>query len=94
MKNFTKIISVSALLFAVASPASAIVSSNVTQSVRAAAGFDSNVNVQVSGDTVTLSGFVENEAYLENIESAAKSKGALLVRNNVHTLGTSGYGSE
>lgn len=94
MKTFTKIISASALLLAISAPVSAMVSPELTQSIQAAGGYDSNIDVRIDGNTVSLSGYVEDEASLKRIEQLAKSSGAETVNNNVYTLGTSGFGSE
>ena len=99
MKTFTKIFSASAsasasaLVLAISAPVSAMVSPDLTQSIQAAGGYDSNVDVRIDGNTVSLSGFVEDEASLQRIEQTAKSGGAEIVNNKVHTLGTSGFGS-
>ena len=83
MQTLTKAIASTALIFAIAAPASAAVSSNVAQSVQAAAGYASNVRVNVEGDTVILTGYVDDTYSLQAIESAAKRNGATNVVNNV-----------
>ena len=94
MNTFTKIVSASALMLAIAAPASAAISSSVIQDIQSAAGYNSEVNVRIDGNTVSLRGFVESESALRSIERVARLNGASVVNNNVFTLGTSGYGSE
>lgn len=83
MKILLNTFAATALIFAIAAPASAAVSADIAQEVRAAAGYASNVRVDVDGDTVTLTGYVEDTYSLQAIESAAKRDGATTVINNV-----------
>ena len=83
MKTLTKTIAASALIFAIAGPASAAVSSDIGKDVNLAAGSGANVRVDVEGSTVTLNGYVEDTFALQQIETAAKENGADEVINNV-----------
>jgi len=83
MKLFSKLIATSALVLAIAAPASAAVSQTLKIDVLSAAGEGSNVNVVIDGDTVTLTGYVENALDLAAIERAALTNGAEKVINNV-----------
>ena len=83
MKTLINSVAASALILAFAAPASAAVSADIAQDVRAAAGYASNVRVNVDGDTVILTGYVEDTFSLQAIESAAKREGATTVINNV-----------
>ena len=83
MNTFTKIATTSALLFAIAAPASAAVSPNLLRNVIFASGANSNVSVSVQGDTVTLRGYVEDQLDFRNIERAARNSGAKKVINGV-----------
>jgi len=83
MKFITKSIAATALVFAIAAPASAMVSPNLKNDVLAAAGSNSNVNVFIDGSTVTLTGYVEDAYALTAIERVAKAEGVDRVINNV-----------
>jgi len=84
MKLFTKVLFASALTVAVTAPAAAAVSPSLQQDVYRAAGSNSNVRVQVSGDTVTLSGYAEDSYAVLAVERAARSAdGVGRVINNV-----------
>lgn len=83
MKTFTKAIAATAVIFAMAAPASAAVSADIGNSIRAAAGTGSNVRVNVDGDTVILNGYVEDSYSRLAIERVAKDRGAENVINNV-----------
>ena len=83
MKNFTKMITASALIFAIAAPATAAVSPNLNRDVQFAAGANSAVITTVQGDTVTLRGHVEDQLVFRAIEKAAKDNGAKTVINGV-----------
>lgn len=80
------ILSVVALVMTVAAPASAAVDLRISEAVRSAAGHGSSVIVQVDGDTVILSGFVEDSDAVTAIEEAAESVGAETVVNNVFAI--------
>ena len=67
MKALTKTIAASALIFAIAGPASVAVSDNIGQEVKQVAGSGSNVFVNVDGNTVTLTGYVEDTFALQQI---------------------------
>ena len=83
MKTLTKSIAAAALSFAMAAPASAAVSPNILTDINLAAGSGSNVRITVSGDTVTMYGFVEDTYALQSINRAAKRAGAKKVNNYV-----------
>ncbi len=83
MKLITKTIAMSALLVAFAGPASAMVSSSLSHDVRSAAGANSNINVIVDGDKVTLTGYAEDLYAVAKAEAAAKNAGADLIVNNI-----------
>lgn len=86
MNTFTKALTTSALMFAIAGPASAIVAPNAAQDIRSAAGHSSEINVRVNGDTVTLSGHVTDGLAIQKIEQAALANGADQVNNYVRLL--------
>ena len=83
MNTLKKSIAASALIFAIAGPASAAVSSDISKDVNLAAGSGANVLVDVDGNTVTLTGYVEDTYALQQIETAAKENGATEVNNFV-----------
>ena len=83
MKTFTHFIASTALLVAIAAPASAAISPNLVRDVQFAAGVNSNVITTVNGDTVTLRGHVEDQAVVRAIERAARKNGAKSVVNGV-----------
>jgi len=83
MKFIAKSIAASALILAIAAPASAMVSPQLKQDVLSAAGSSSNVNVFVDGDTVTLTGYVEDAYTLSQVMRAANGEGVSKVINNV-----------
>jgi len=83
MKFIAKSIAASALILAIAAPASAMVSPQLKQDILAAAGSASNVNVFVEGDTVTLTGYVEDAYALSQVTQAANGEGVNRVINNV-----------
>lgn len=83
MNTFTKIISASALVLAIAAPASAAVSKNLVRDIQWASGVNSNVIATVNGTTVTLRGHVEDQLTLRAIERAARKNGAEKVINGV-----------
>jgi len=76
MKTFTKIASTSALLLAIAAPAAAAPNANLLRDVQWAAGGNTNVTFEVTGDTITMNGAVENKFTLDNIVKAAEANGA------------------
>ncbi len=86
MKNLTKSMAASALIFAFAAPASAAVQADVALDVRLAAGPNSDVMVDVAedGSIVTLNGYADKNISLIDIEEAARRNGAAEVINNVH----------
>ncbi len=71
MKTLIKTIAASALIATFASPAFAAIADDV----RAVAGTNGNINVQVNGDTVTLTGFVEDTYSRQLAEQEANSQG-------------------
>lgn len=81
MKFSTQTIATAALILAIAAPASAMVSPNLKQDVISAAGAGGQVNVLVDGDTVTLTGYVEDAFALQAIEQAASSDGIEVINN-------------
>ncbi len=83
MKLMTKTLATSALLIAFAAPASAMVSSSLSQDVRSAVGSNSNVSVIIDGDKVTLTGYAEDSYAIAQAEIAAKGAGASEVVNNI-----------
>ena len=83
MKTLTKSIASAALIFAIAAPASAAVSPDLCAAVIKASGTASNVRIQVDGDTVTLTGYVETSYDLQRIEAEARKHGATKVNNYV-----------
>jgi len=83
MKLITKLFATSALVLAIAAPASAMVSPQLKQDVLAAAGSGSNINVIIDGSTVTLTGYVEDTHALSRIQQAAKGEGVDRVISNV-----------
>jgi len=85
MKTLLKTISASALVLAIAAPASAMVSPNIKQDVLFAAGSNSNVSVIVEGDTVTLTGYVEDAYARTLVAQAAKADGVRVINNVFHT---------
>jgi len=70
-------------MFAIAAPASAIVSPDLGKSLRAAAGHQSNISVRVEEDTVTVYGYVTDGLAIRKIEQAALDNGAESVNNHV-----------
>jgi len=76
MKSLIKTIAVSALLASFAAPTFAAVQHDVV----AAAGTNSNINVEISGDTVTLTGYVDDAYSRQRAAQVAKSEG-YTVRN-------------
>jgi len=83
MKLFTKSIAATALILAIAAPASAMVSPQLKQDIISAAGSGSNINVIVDGDTVTLTGYVEDAYALSQAMQAADREGVSKVINNL-----------
>ncbi len=83
MKTLNKALIATALTALIAGPAAAMVSPDLETDVLSAAGAGSNVNVIVDGDTVTLTGYVEDAYSLTAIEQAADVEGVETVINNV-----------
>jgi len=83
MKFITKAIAATALTLAIAAPASAMVSPQLKQDILSAAGTGSNVQVFIDGDTVTLTGYVEDSYALAQVAHAADAQGVSKVINNV-----------
>jgi len=83
MKFIAQSIAASALILAIAAPASAMVSPQLKQDVLSAAGANSNVHVFVNGDTVTLTGYVEDSYALAKAEQAAHAEGVNKVISNL-----------
>ena len=81
MKAPTKTFAASALIFAIAGPASAAVSDNIGQEVNQVAGSGSNVFVNVDGNTVILTGYVEGTFALQQTEQTAKQSDVTNVNN-------------
>ena len=71
MKTLIKTIAATALIAAFAAPSYA----TVAQDVRSAAGTNGHINVNVDGDTVVLTGFVEDVWSKQKAESVAASEG-------------------
>ena len=85
MKNLTKLVSTGLIALMVVGPVTAApVWSDVSLNVQLAAGAEGNVYVNLNGDTVTLSGFVDNY-YTSNavIRAASKTEGVDRVINNM-----------
>lgn len=80
-----KTIAALSLLLPTAVPVSAEVAENVALEVRRAAGHTRFLNVVVKGDTVVLSGFVEDSYARAQAERAAKKAGAERVINRLFT---------
>lgn len=83
MRTFTNTLTAAALLLVVATSAFAAVDPSIGSNVRAAAGSNSSVQVEIDGNNVILYGYVENENSLRRIEEAAKRSGANRVTNSV-----------
>ena len=83
MNTFTKIVTASAFLLAIAAPASAIVSPEIGKDIRAAAGGNSSISVRVNGESVTVYGVVTDGTAIQKIEQAALDNGAESVNNYV-----------
>lgn len=83
MKTLTKTIATAALIFATTTPAIAGISPGIVNDIKAAAGSSTNVTVDVDGDTVTLTGYVEDYYALRSLERVAKTNGANNVVVNV-----------
>jgi len=83
MKLFTKSIAATALVLAIAAPASAMVSPQLKQDIVSAAGSNSNVQVLVDGATVTVTGYVEDSYALSQVLQAADADGVDRVISNV-----------
>lgn len=87
MKTLINVIASVALLFVVSVNASASLSSNVEEQVRAVASLGSNIFLDFHGETVILSGYVDQPHLLLAIENAARDAGAKAVINNLHQIG-------
>ncbi len=83
MKLFTNTIAATTLVLAITGTASAMVSPDLAQDVKFAAGANSNINVLIDGDTVTLTGYVEDFHALAKAEQAASGAGVDKVINNL-----------
>lgn len=83
MNKSAQSITATALVLAFSAPAFSAVSNDVYTDVQSAAGHNSSVSVDVEGDVVTLTGFVENDHALQAIEHSAEMNGANVVINNV-----------
>jgi len=83
MKFITKSIAATALVLAISAPAYAMVSPQLKQDVISAAGSGSNIHVFVEGDTVTLTGYVEDAYALSQAMQAADGEGVNKVINNL-----------
>lgn len=86
MKKLTTIFATSALLLAMAGQASAAVDPTLERDVQWAAGGNSNISYEISGDTITLTGEVENYFVLDKIIKVAEANGARVIVNDVVTL--------
>ncbi len=82
MKLLTNTLTASALLLAIGSTATAAVSPNIVQEVRAAAGSASQLNVIVNDTTVTLTGYAEDGYSLNQATRVARENGAEKVLNH------------
>ncbi len=71
MKTFTKTLAIAAVVAAFSAPSFAA----VQDEVRAVAASNGHINVQVNGDTVTLTGFVEDQYARQLAEQTAKKEG-------------------
>ena len=71
MKNLIKSIAAITLIASFTAPAFAAIQHDVT----AAAGTNGNINVQVDGDTVTLTGYVADSYSRQLAEKIAKREG-------------------
>ena len=76
MKTLIKTIAASALVVSFAAPSFAA----VQQDINAAAGTNGNINVQIDGDTITLTGFVE-DAYVKQLAEQIAEKEGFEVEN-------------
>ncbi len=85
MKFITKTAAATALIVAFVAPASAMVSPNLAQDVRSAAGANSNVHVSVDGDIVTLTGYAEDSYAVAQAGAAAKADGVQVINNLFRT---------
>lgn len=80
MNILYKALAASILIFATTVPATAAVSPNIVRNIHAAAG-EYSFRVHVNGDTVTLTGWVEDSYAKSRAEYAAKASGATTVYN-------------
>lgn len=71
MKTLTKTLAIATVIASFAAPSFAAMEDDI----RRHAGTNGNINVQVDGDTITLSGFVEDTYKRQQAERMAKSQG-------------------
>lgn len=78
MKTLSKTLAIAVVVASFAAPSFAAVQDDI----RRHAGVNGNINVEVSGDTVTLSGYVEDSHRSYQAERLARSQG-YIVKNNL-----------
>jgi len=84
MKLITKTFIAATVAVMAVAPASAMVSQSLQGDVLSAVGANGNVQVQVIGDTVTLTGYAEDNYAVQAVERvAASQEGVNRVINNV-----------
>ena len=83
MNQSTSTVFASALILSVAGPASSALSAELERDIQSAAGLNSNVFVDIDGDTVTLTGSVKDKYALQAIEQVAGLDGAETVIINI-----------
>jgi len=71
MKTLLNTIAITALVATFSTPAFA----SISQDIRSAAGTNGNIRVRINGDTITLSGFVEDSFARSKAERIAKNAG-------------------
>ena len=86
MKASTTLLAASALLLVIAGNAYAAINAALERDIQWASGGNTNITYVVDGDTVTLSGVVENEVILNNIIKAAEDNGAETIVGDVIRL--------
>ena len=71
MKTLLNTIAITALVATFSTPAFA----SISQDIRSAAGTNGNIRVNVNGDTIRLTGFVDDSYARNKAEQIAKSEG-------------------
>ncbi len=71
MKTLMKTLAIAAVISSFAAPTFAAVQDDI----RRHAATNGNINVQISGNTITLSGFVEDQYQRQQAERTAKQQG-------------------